>query len=85
MNKPVDFIKRNLVESNICIANFVSATSNHNKNALEASYRDSYQVAKALEAHTIAENMIGPCIKDVVRCVLGEKAEKKIDIVPFFQ
>jgi hypothetical protein len=82
MNKPVDFIKRNLVESNSCIANFVS-TSNDNENALEASYRVSYQVAKVLEAHTIAENMIGPCIKYVVWCMLGEKAAKKIDIVSF--
>jgi hypothetical protein len=83
MNKPVDFIKRNLVESKSCIANFVSTASNDNENALEASYRVSYQVAKALEAHSISENMIGPCVKDVVRCMLGEKAAKKIDLVPF--
>jgi hypothetical protein len=83
MNKPVDFFKRNLVESNSCIANLVSTTSNDNTNAQEASYRVSYRVAKALEAHTIAENLIGPCIKDVVQCMLGEKAAKKTDIVPF--
>jgi hypothetical protein len=65
MNKPVDFFKRNLVDSNSCIANFVS-TSNGNKSAQEASYRVSYRVAKALEAHTIAENLIGPCIKNLV-------------------
>jgi hypothetical protein len=41
-------------------------------------------VAKTLEAHTIAENLIGPSIKDVVQCILGEKAAKKIDIVHFF-
>jgi hypothetical protein len=57
MNEPVDFFKRNLVESKSCIANFVSTTSNSNENALEASYRVSYRVAKALEAHTIAENL----------------------------
>jgi hypothetical protein len=39
-------------------------------------------VAKALEAPTIAENLIGPCIKDVVQFILDEKAAKKIDIVP---
>jgi hypothetical protein len=77
MNKPVDFFKRKLVESKSFIANFVSTTSNDNENALEASYRISYRVAKALEAHTIAENVIGPCIKDVVHCMLGEKVAKK--------
>jgi cytochrome c551/c552 len=34
-------------------------------------------VAKALEAHTIAENLIGPSTKDVVQCMLGEKVAKK--------
>jgi hypothetical protein len=84
MNKPVDFFKRKLVESKSCIANFVSTTSNDNENALEGSYRIIYQVTKALEAHMIAENLIGPCIKDVVQCMLGEKFAKQIDIVNFF-
>jgi hypothetical protein len=79
MNKPVDFMKRNLVGSNSCIANFVSTTSNDNENALEISYRVSYRVARASEADTIAENLIGPCLKDV-----GEKAARKFDVVPFF-
>jgi hypothetical protein len=42
-----------------------------------------YRVAKALEAYTIAQNLMGPSMKDVVQCMLGEKAAKKIDIVPF--
>jgi hypothetical protein len=42
-------------------------------------------VAKALEAHMIAENLLGLCVKDVVQCMLGEKVakKKKIDVVPF--
>jgi hypothetical protein len=84
-NKPVDFLKRKLVESNRCIVNFVSTTSNYNENALEASYRISYRVTKALEAHTIAENLIGPSIKDVVQCMLGEKVAKKDRHCAFFQ
>jgi hypothetical protein len=76
INKPVDLFKRKLVESKSCIANFVS-TSNDNENVLEASYRIRYRAAKALEAHTIAENLIGPSIKDVFQCMLGEKFDKK--------
>jgi hypothetical protein len=71
MNKPVDFSKRNLVESRSGITNFVSTTRNDNENAQEAMYRFSYRVAKASEAHTLAENLIGPCIKHVVQCMLG--------------
>jgi hypothetical protein len=66
MNKLVDIFKRNLFESNGCITNFLSTTSNDNENAQEASNRVSYRVAKALQAHAIAENIIGPCIKDDV-------------------
>jgi hypothetical protein len=77
------FFKRNLVESKSYISNFVSTTSNDNENALEASYRIRYRVAKDLEAHAIAENLIGPSIKDVVQCMLGENVAKKVDIVHF--
>jgi hypothetical protein len=70
MNKPVNFFKCKLVESKSYIDNFVS-TSNDNEIAIEASYRISYPVSKALEAHTIAENLIGACMKNVVQCVLG--------------
>jgi hypothetical protein len=83
MNKPVDFFTRKLVESKSYIANFVSTTSNDNENAPEASYRISYRVTKALEAHTIAENLTGPSIKDVVQCMLDENVAKKTDILHF--
>jgi hypothetical protein len=84
MNKPVYFFKRKLVESKSDITNFVSPTCNDNKNALEASYRVGCRVVKATEGHTIAENLIGPCVlvKDV-QCILDAKAAKKIDIVSF--
>jgi hypothetical protein len=83
MNKPVDFFKRKLVESKNCITNFVSTTRNDNENALEASYRVSYRVAKASEAHVIAENLICSCIKDVVQCMLGGEAAKKMALCIF--
>jgi hypothetical protein len=84
MNKPVNFFKRKLVDSTSCIANFVSTTSNDNENALEASYQIRYQVAKALETHTIADNLISPSIKYVVQCMLGERVAKKTEIVHYF-
>uniref|UniRef100_A0A674JCF8 HAT C-terminal dimerisation domain-containing protein n=1 Tax=Terrapene triunguis TaxID=2587831 RepID=A0A674JCF8_9SAUR len=82
LDKPVDFFKRKLAERKSDITSFISKASTDNENALEASYRVSYRVAKASKAHTIAESLIGPCIKDVVHCMLGEKAAKRIDMVP---
>uniref|UniRef100_A0A674J7L1 HAT C-terminal dimerisation domain-containing protein n=1 Tax=Terrapene triunguis TaxID=2587831 RepID=A0A674J7L1_9SAUR len=82
LDKPADFFKRKLAERKSDITGFMSKASTDNENALEASYRVSYRVAKASEAHTIAESLIGPCIKDVVHCMLREKAAKRIDMVP---
>jgi len=47
-----------------------------------ASYLVSYQVAQAGEAHTIAENLIKPCVKDIVECMLDGKAMDLVGTVP---
>ncbi|KAF2883744.1 hypothetical protein ILUMI_22433 [Ignelater luminosus] len=51
------------------------------KMALDASFRVSYRIARSGQAHIVAENLIGPCAKDIPKCMLGEKAAKKIDLV----
>ena len=53
-----------------------------NKDALHASYRISYRLAKAGEAHTVAENLIKPCAKDLVECMIDKKYVKNIDKMP---
>ncbi|XP_064113661.1 zinc finger BED domain-containing protein 5-like [Macrobrachium nipponense] len=54
-----------------------------NKNALESSYRVvSYHIAKAGEAHTIAESLLKSCMKDVVFCMFGEKYSMVLGTVP---
>ncbi|KAH1168645.1 hypothetical protein KIL84_013235, partial [Mauremys mutica] len=88
LDKPVDFFKQKLANWKSDITSFVSKASTDNENTFEMSYQVSYRVAKASEAHTIAECLIGPCIKDVVHsldivyCMLREKAAKRIDVVP---
>ncbi|GFT73459.1 zinc finger BED domain-containing protein 5 [Nephila pilipes] len=47
----------------------------------EASYRVSYRIAQQGEAHTIAESLIKPCVKDVVTSMIGEVHAKSIDCV----
>ncbi|XP_026508959.1 zinc finger BED domain-containing protein 5-like [Terrapene carolina triunguis] len=51
-------------------------------NALRASYFMSYRVAKTGEPHTITEDFLIPAMKAVVKCMLGEKAEEKLDSIP---
>ncbi|GBM22866.1 Zinc finger BED domain-containing protein 5 [Araneus ventricosus] len=53
-----------------------------NEKALMASYLVSYRIAQAGEAHTVAENLIKPCVKDIIECMFDEKAAKVIDTIP---
>jgi hypothetical protein len=52
---------------------YFRSSSKGNGNAVEASYKISYHIAKSGKSHTVAENLIAPCIKDAVFCMLGEE------------
>uniref|UniRef100_A0A9J8C488 Uncharacterized protein n=1 Tax=Cyprinus carpio carpio TaxID=630221 RepID=A0A9J8C488_CYPCA len=52
------------------------------KNAQKASYLVSYHIAKKGMPHTIGENLCLPVAKDMVNCMLGEKAAKTLDKIP---
>uniref|UniRef100_A0A672M114 HAT C-terminal dimerisation domain-containing protein n=1 Tax=Sinocyclocheilus grahami TaxID=75366 RepID=A0A672M114_SINGR len=52
------------------------------KNAQKASYLASYHIAKRGMPHTIGENLCLPVTKDMVNCMLGEKAAKTLDKIP---
>ncbi|GBN69178.1 Zinc finger BED domain-containing protein 5 [Araneus ventricosus] len=47
-----------------------------------ASYLVSYRIAQAGEAHNVAENLIKPCVKDIIECMFDETAAKVIDTIP---
>ncbi|KAI6658457.1 protein ZBED8-like [Oopsacas minuta] len=42
------------------------------------------RIAQEKKPHTIAENLILPCCKDIVHCILGDMAEKKLTSLPLF-
>ena len=44
-----------------------------------ASYRMSYRIALAGEAHTAAEILMKSCAVVNCNCVFGERSEKKLD------
>lgn len=49
---------------------------------LEASFIVSQLIAKHKKPHTIAESLVVPCCREIVRIMLGENAEKEIQKVP---
>ncbi|XP_072397487.1 zinc finger BED domain-containing protein 5-like [Diabrotica undecimpunctata] len=51
---------------------------NENEIATEASFIVDLHIAKAGKLHTMAEELIKPCVKDVVQCMLGPDMTKKI-------
>lgn len=82
VNKSADFFTRKANEWKNDLTTFASAANSDNENALEASYRVSYRIAKTAKPHSIAEDLVRPCINDVVQCMLGESFTKKVSMVP---
>ncbi|GBM60305.1 Zinc finger BED domain-containing protein 5 [Araneus ventricosus] len=58
------------------------STNKANEAEIEASYRISYHIARSGKNHTIAENLLFPCIKDAVKCMFGEDHVQKIKNIP---
>ncbi|XP_013789881.1 protein ZBED8-like [Limulus polyphemus] len=52
------------------------------KPVLEASYQVAYQMANAKKPYTIAEELVKPCILEVVKTILGKDEERKVQQVP---
>ena len=46
---------------------------------VEASYKVSYIIAQKRKPHTLGEEVIMPCAKEIVRLLIGEEAVKKVD------
>ncbi|XP_029768663.1 zinc finger BED domain-containing protein 5-like [Terrapene carolina triunguis] len=80
-DKDISFFKRKRDSLGNCKLSMIKIAKTDNKSATEASYRVSYRIALAGEAHTIGEMLIKPCTKDIVTCMLSEQSGKKIDAV----
>ncbi|XP_034288737.2 protein FAM200B [Pantherophis guttatus] len=49
-----------------------------NEAAVEASYLVAHRIAKAMKPHTIAEDLLLPVAKDIVRVMIGDEFVKKL-------
>ena len=47
-----------------------------------ASYHGAYNVALYKKSHTIAEEVIKPCVLQMTNIFLGKEASKKLKLVP---
>ncbi|VVC45986.1 HAT, C-terminal dimerisation domain [Cinara cedri] len=79
-NKPIEFFQRKVTifrKESKCMSSF----TNFNENIVKASYLASLIIAKDGKPHTIGETLVLPAAKEIVRCVLGDKAAKEIEKV----
>ncbi|XP_023210685.1 zinc finger BED domain-containing protein 5-like [Centruroides sculpturatus] len=80
-DKPLDFFECKLKTLNLQ-QNTMIQVSSVNENALLASYRVAYRVAKAGKPHTDAENLILPAALDMVEIMLGRQEASKLKSIP---
>ncbi|GBL74346.1 hypothetical protein AVEN_235323-1 [Araneus ventricosus] len=78
-DKPTDFFRRKYIELRKVQKRILYHSKTVNKKALMTSYLISYRISQAGEGHTGAENIIKPCVKDIIECMFDEKATKVID------
>ena len=81
-NKHIDYFKKKNQELNKMKKVFKKIVSEDHKNALISSYKISFRIAQQEKAHTIAENLIKPCAKDLVESMIGKNYVRNIEAVP---
>ncbi|GBM23703.1 Zinc finger BED domain-containing protein 5 [Araneus ventricosus] len=79
--KDISFFKRKLESRNKSRSFKEKKIKTDNQKITEASYKVSYRIALAGEAHVIVESLIKPCVQDIVSCVLGESYSKQVESV----
>lgn len=80
--KPTDFFKRKHEELSKAQQILTDRCKTANEKAVLASYLVSYRVAKAGEAHTIAETLIKPCVEDIVKVMVDDKTAGVVNSIP---
>lgn len=80
-DKSLSFFERHKKVHKTGVAALHKYVKTDNENATEASFLLSYRLARAGKPHTIAEDLIKPCMTEIVSCVLGEDAAKKVATV----
>lgn len=81
-NKNITFFKRLLENKNKCNMRIYLSSGSVNEDAVEASFRISYRIAKIGKNQTIGENLILPSIKDAVSCMFGKYYVQQINAIP---
>ena len=80
-NKDLSFFMRNANRAKRSRIDTSGAFQQQYRAAVEATFVVTLRIAKAKKPHTIAEQLILPCAKDVNRILIGKKAESKLNVL----
>uniref|UniRef100_K7FHZ8 DUF4371 domain-containing protein n=1 Tax=Pelodiscus sinensis TaxID=13735 RepID=K7FHZ8_PELSI len=61
-----------------------SAFYNKTSHAVRASYIAAYKVTQAKKPYTIVEQLVLPCVKEMVRLLLGKEAARKLNDISVY-
>uniref|UniRef100_K7GEU5 DUF4371 domain-containing protein n=1 Tax=Pelodiscus sinensis TaxID=13735 RepID=K7GEU5_PELSI len=79
LQKDQDYFEQRLSGLKWQCLDSTSAFYNKTSNAVHTSYIVAYKVAQAKKPHTIGEQLVLPCAKEMVQLVLGEEAARKLN------
>uniref|UniRef100_K7GBQ1 DUF4371 domain-containing protein n=1 Tax=Pelodiscus sinensis TaxID=13735 RepID=K7GBQ1_PELSI len=79
LQKDEDYFERQLSGLKRQCLDLTSAFYNKTSNAVRTSYIVAYKIAQAKKPHTIVEQVVLPCAKEMVQLVLGEEAARKLN------
>lgn len=79
--KPIEFFRRKLSVLQNQQMN-ITKIGNVSEMALHASYLVALRIAKKGKPHAIAEDLILPCAKDMVSCMLSSEDAEKLTAIP---
>ncbi|XP_025412220.1 zinc finger BED domain-containing protein 5-like [Sipha flava] len=81
LNKDKTYFSR-LLSSNVKQSKQLEKLTNISDKSQIASYKVAELIVKKMQPHTIAENLILPACKEIVKSMLGDSAEKEVSRVP---
>ena len=79
--KDLTFFERKANCVKRCRMDTSGAFQQQNRASVEVSFEISLRIAKTKKPHTIAEELMLPCAKDIIRILIGKEAESKLNVL----
>ncbi|XP_076314944.1 protein FAM200B-like [Tachypleus tridentatus] len=83
VDKSLDYFKRKEASLKASRMDSTGHFARQDKAALEASYRIALKIAQTKKPHTVGEDLIKPCILEVMKAILGEQQAHQLRAISY--